>query len=316
MVTIALAGVPNAGKTTLFNALTGDRQPVGNWPGATVARLEGVWRRDASVRILDLPGVCSLSPYTPEEAITRRVLTGERPDAILNLVDGASLERSLYLTTQLLELGLPMVVAVNRLDLLEKRGQALDLDLLSARLGCPAVAISAARGTGVHQAAELAAQAARTGMPPKPFPLFAHRVEQALSDIGVLAHDYLPQTGRRWYLVKLFEGDPPVQKALGVGLALRQRMDLVVSACEEAVHDDREELIAAGRYAFAGQLARRCLTRGRESPSLTARMDKLLLHPLLSLPLFLGTVLGTFWLAVHWVGGWTDQWMAAFFQRA
>ncbi len=316
MVTIALAGVPNAGKTTLFNALTGDRQPVGNWPGATVARLEGVWRRDASVRILDLPGVCSLSPYTPEEAITRRVLTGERPDAILNLVDGASLERSLYLTTQLLELGLPMVVAVNRLDLLEKRGQALDLDLLSARLGCPAVAISAARGTGVHQAAELAAQAARTGTPPKPFPLFSHRVEQALSDIGVLAHDYLPQTGRRWYLVKLFEGDPPVQKALGVGLALRQRMDLVVSACEEAVHDDREELIAAGRYAFAGQLARRCLTRGWERPSLTARLDKLLLHPLLSLPLFLGTVLGMFWLAVHWVGGWTDQWMAVFFQRA
>ena len=179
MVTIALAGVPNAGKTTLFNALTGDRQPVGNWPGATVARLEGVWRRDASVRILDLPGVCSLSPYTSEEAITRRVLTGERPDAILNLVDGASLERSLYLTTQLLELGLPMVVAVNRLDLLEKRGQALDLDLLSARLGCPAVAISAARGTEVHQAAELAAQAARTGTPPKPFPLVSHRVEQA-----------------------------------------------------------------------------------------------------------------------------------------
>ena len=148
MVTIALAGNPNAGKTTLFNALTGDNQFVGNWPGVTVERREGGWREDPSVRFVDLPGVYSLSPDTPEEVVTRRFLVEQRPDALLNLVDGTNLERNLYLTTQLLELGIPMVVAVNRADLLERRGQKLNRDLLSRRLGCPVVVLSAARGTG------------------------------------------------------------------------------------------------------------------------------------------------------------------------
>ena len=163
MVTIALAGNPNAGKTTLFNALTGDNQFVGNWPGVTVERREGGWREDPSVRFVDLPGVYSLSPDTPEEVVTRRFLVEQRPDALLNLVDGTNLERNLYLTTQLLELGIPMVVAVNRADLLERRGQKLNRDLLSRRLGCPVVVLSAARGTGVAEAAQAAAAAARRG---------------------------------------------------------------------------------------------------------------------------------------------------------
>ena len=161
MVTIALAGNPNAGKTTLFNALTGDNQFVGNWPGVTVERREGGWREDPSVRFVDLPGVYSLSPDTPEEVVTRRFLVEQRPDALLNLVDGTNLERNLYLTTQLLELGIPMVVAVNRADLLERRGQKLNRDLLSRRLGCPVVVLSAARGTGVAEAAQAAAAAAQ-----------------------------------------------------------------------------------------------------------------------------------------------------------
>lgn len=199
MVTIALAGNPNAGKTTLFNALTGDNQFVGNWPGVTVERREGGWREDPSVRFVDLPGVYSLSPDTPEEVVTRRFLVEQRPDALLNLVDGTNLERNLYLTTQLLELGIPMVVAVNRADLLERRGQKLNRDLLSRRLGCPVVVLSAARGTGVAEAAQAAAAAARRGEPVKPAPLFPPRARRALEDVEILASDHLPAAGRAWY---------------------------------------------------------------------------------------------------------------------
>lgn len=314
MVTIALVGGPNAGKTTLFNALTGDRQLVGNWPGVTVEKKSGAWTEDPSVRILDLPGIYALTPYTPEEGVTRRVLTGQRPDAILNLVDGANLERSLYLTAQLLELGLPMVVAVNRMDLLEKRGQALDMALLSDRLGCPVTALSAAKGQGVDRAVRLALAQARSGTSPRPVSIFSRRVEEALEDIGVLARSVLPREGRAFYLSKLFEGEEEAQKTLGAGLALRQRIDLVVSACEEDVNDDRVERIAAERYAFAGDLARRCLTKGRGGRSVTARLDRILLHPLLALPAFAAALLGMFWLSICLVGGWTETLMATLFR--
>lgn len=314
MVTIALVGGPNAGKTTLFNALTGDRQLVGNWPGVTVEKKSGVWTENLSVRILDLPGIYALTPYTPEEGVTRRVLTGQRPDAILNLVDGANLERSLYLTVQLLELGIPMVVAVNRLDVLEKRGQALDTAQLSDRLGCPVTALSAAKGQGVDRAVKLALSQARTGTPPRPVSIFSQRVERALEDIGVLARSVLPREGRAFYLSKLFEGEEEAQKALGAGLALRQRIDLVVSACEEDVNDDRVERIAAERYAFAGDLARRCLTKGRGGRSMTARLDRVLLHPLLALPAFAAALLGMFWLSICLAGGWTETLMATLFR--
>lgn len=314
MVTIALVGGPNAGKTTLFNALTGDRQLVGNWPGVTVEKKSGAWTEGPSVRILDLPGIYALTPYTPEEGVTRRVLTGQRPDAILNLVDGANLERSLYLTAQLLELGLPMVVAVNRMDLLEKRGQALDMALLSDRLGCPVTALSAAKGQGVDRAVRLALAQARSGTSPRPVSIFSRRVEEALEDIGVLARSVLPREGRAFYLSKLFEGEEEAQKTLGAGLALRQRIDLVVSACEEDVNDDRVERIAAERYAFAGDLARRCLTKGRGGRSVTARLDRILLHPLLALPAFAAALLGMFWLSICLVGGWTETLMATLFR--
>lgn len=306
MVTIALAGNPNAGKTTLFNALTGDNQFVGNWPGVTVERREGGWREDPSVRFVDLPGVYSLSPDTPEEVVTRRFLVEQRPDALLNLVDGTNLERNLYLTTQLLELGIPMVVAVNRADLLERRGQKLNRDLLSRRLGCPVVVLSAARGTGVAEAAQAAAAAARRGEPVKPAPLFPPRARRALEDVEILASDHLPAAGRAWYLVKLFEGDQAVDQALGVGLALRQRLEVVIAACERDLEDDREEIIAAGRYAFAGTLARRCLTRGQGGQSLSQRLDRLLLHRVLALPLLAVILLGMFWVSICLVGGWAE----------
>ena len=306
MVTIALAGNPNAGKTTLFNALTGDNQFVGNWPGVTVERREGGWREDPSVRFVDLPGVYSLSPDTPEEVVTRRFLVEQRPDALLNLVDGTNLERNLYLTTQLLELGIPMVVAVNRADLLERRGQKLNRDLLSRRLGCPVVVLSAARGTGVAEAAQAAAAAAQRGEAVKPAPLFPPRARRALEDVEILASDHLPAAGRAWYLVKLFEGDQAVDQALGVGLALRQRLEVVIAACERDLEDDREEIIAAGRYAFAGTLARRCLTRGQGGQSLSQRLDRLLLHRVLALPLLAVILMGMFWVSICLVGGWAE----------
>ncbi len=306
MVTIALAGNPNAGKTTLFNALTGDNQFVGNWPGVTVEKREGTWTGDPSVCILDLPGVYSLFPYTPEEEVTRRFLVETRPDAILNLVDGTNLERSLYLTTQLLELGIPMVVAVNRLDLLARRGQALDLAFLSQRLGCPVVALSASKGTGVPEAAQQVVSAAWENAPPSPSPFYNQRIQRALEDLGILARQVLPPAGQSWYLVELFQGNAQSRQALGVGTALSQRLEVVIAACEADLQDDREESIAAGRYAFAGELARRGLTRARGGELLTCRLDRLFLHRVLALPLFAAALLGMFWVAICLVGGWAE----------
>lgn len=316
MVTVALVGNPNAGKTTLFNALTGDNQFVGNWPGVTVEKREGTWTEDSSVRFLDLPGVYSLTPYTPEEEVTRRFLVETRPDAVLNLVDGACLERSLYLTAQLLELGIPTVVAVNRLDLLSRRGQALDMETLAQGLGCPVVAVSAVQGTGVQEAARQGAEAARKGTGPAPRPCYNQRTRQALEDLGLLAREVLPDRGRAWYLTQLFQGEEATEEALGVGVALRQRLEVVIAACEADLQADREVILAQGRYAFAGELARRSLTGGRGGVSLTRRLDRLFLHPLLALPLFGAVMLGMFWFAVCLVGGWTEQVGSGFFTGA
>lgn len=307
MVTIALVGNPNAGKTTLFNALTGDRQSAGNWPGVTVEKKSGVWTKDPTVRILDLPGVYSLSPYSPEELVTRRCLLEDRPDAILNLVDGTNAERNLYLTTQLLELGIPMVVAVNRVDILNQRGQKADLPLFSERLGCPVFTLSAARGTGITETITRTVEAARSKQLPAPRPLFPQRTERALADLEILAAHILPETSRRWYLIKLFEGETRAEEALGVGCALKQRLDLVVSSCEADQNDDREEIIAAGRYAFAGETARRCLTPGTTEETITKRLDKLFLNRVLALPLLAAVLLGMFWFSINLVGSWTQR---------
>lgn len=313
---IALAGNPNAGKTTLFNALTGDNQLVGNWPGVTVEKKEGGWKGDPAVRILDLPGVYSLSPYTPEEAVARQALTQRPPDGILNLLDGTSLERSLYLTTQLLELGIPTVVAVNRADLLARRGARLDLDLLSQKLGCPVLSLSALKGTGAEEAVARLLEQIRRKQAPLPRPLFPRQVEGALADLDRLCAQALPQQGRRWHLVKCFEGEVQAMEALSLPLALRQRLDVVVKACEARLDQDRDLLIAAGRYALAGELARRGVTGAGGQGGLTRRLDRLFLHKILALPLFFLVLFGMFWFSISLVGGWAEGWVAGFFSGA
>ena len=214
-IRIALAGNPNSGKTTLFNALTGSNQFVGNWPGVTVEKKEGGLKKYEGVTVTDLPGIYSLSPYTLEEVVSRNYLVGERPDAILNIVDGTNLERNLYLTTQLIELGIPVVVAVNMIDIVNKNGDKLDTELLSEQLRCPVVGISALRGTGIEKAAELAVGAARSGVS-VPYHTFSGAVEHAVAHIEEAAVHSLPQEQQRWYAIKIFERDEKVLEMLDI----------------------------------------------------------------------------------------------------
>ena len=259
-IRIALAGNPNCGKTTLFNALTGSNQFVGNWPGVTVEKKEGRLKKHSDVVITDLPGIYSLSPYTLEEVVARNYLIGERPDAILNIVDGTNLERNLYLTTQLLELGIPVVVAVNMMDLVEKSGDKIRTDALSASLGCKVVEISALKADGIMAAAETAISAAKEKRP-IPKHAFSGTVEHALAHIEeAVVHD-LPEEQQRWYAVKLFERDEKVIAQLGLSEEKRRHIEQDIAAVEEELDDDAESIIASERYLYIGNLTRACWKR-------------------------------------------------------
>ena len=234
---IALAGNPNTGKTTLFNALTGTNQYVGNWPGVTVEKKEGGLKGHKDVTVVDLPGIYSLSPYTLEEVVARNYLIQERPDAILNIIDGTNLERNLYLTTQLMELGLPVVVAVNMMDVVRRSGDKLDTKKLSDILGCPVVEISALKGDGVKAAAEAAVKAAG-GTGSMPLHRFSGTVEHALAHIEELVLHKLPEEQQRWYAIKLFERDDKVTEQLGLEKALVDHIEQDIRSCEEELDDD------------------------------------------------------------------------------
>ena len=301
-IKLALAGNPNCGKTTMFNALTGSSQRVGNWPGVTVEKKEGRLKSDREVVVADLPGIYSLSPYTLEEVVARTYLTEERPDAIVNIVDGTNIERNLYLTTQLLELGLPVMVALNMMDIVRKNGDRIDAGKLSNALGCPVVEVSALKGDGLPELMEQAAALARSGAAAAPAVQFAPPVERALETILEAARPAIPRGSERWYSVKLFEGDEKVMEQLGVTGSVRRAVDAAVSACEEELDDDGESLITDGRYAFISDVVSRSVKKGRAGLSLSDRIDRVVTNRILALPIFACVMFLIYALAM---GGWS-----------
>ena len=256
-IKIALAGNPNCGKTTLFNALTGSNQFVGNWPGVTVEKKEGKLKKHKDVTIMDLPGIYSLSPYTLEEVVARNYLVGERPDAILNIIDGTNLERNLYLTTQLTELGIPVVVAINMIDLVKKNGDSINIDELSRQLGCKVMEISALKGTGIMEAAEAAIKAAGST---KTIPMhsFNGAVEHAIAHIEEAAVHDMPEEQQRWYAVKIFERDDKVLAKLDIPQNVIDHIEKDIQAAEKELDDDAESIITNERYIYIASIIKSC----------------------------------------------------------
>ncbi|MDR1815904.1 MAG: ferrous iron transport protein B [Clostridiales Family XIII bacterium] len=312
-ITIALAGNPNSGKTTLFNALTGSNQYVGNWPGVTVEKKEGRLRGTKDVTIVDLPGIYSLSPYSPEEIVSRDFLVEQRPQAILNIVDGTNLERNLYLTTQLCELGIPVVVAVNMMDVMKKNGDKLSKENLSKALGCEVVEISALKGHGVTDAADKAVAAARAvsegAKPPRHVHRFSGGVEHALAHIEeALLHD-LPDEMQRWYAVKLFERDGNATEKLHLSPDRLAHIEEDITAAEQEFDDDSESIITAERYDYIGQIIDAAIKR-RNAGVLTMsdKIDRIVTNRILALPIFAGVMFIVYFVSVTTVGGLVTDW--------
>ena len=305
---IALAGNPNCGKTTLFNALTGSNQFVGNWPGVTVEKKEGKLKKHDGVIVTDLPGIYSLSPYTLEEVVARNYLITERPDVILNLVDGTNLERNLYLTTQLVELGIPVVVAVNMMDLVNKNGDKIDMKELSRELGCRVVEISALKGTGIMEAADTAIEAAKSD---KTIPqhTFSGPVEHAIAHIEEIAVHTFPEEQQRWYAIKLFERDDKVQEQLKLDSAVLAHIEEDIKAAEKELDDDAESIIINERYVYIAQLIKGCYRKKSAGKLSTSdKIDKIVTNRFLALPIFAVIMFIVYYVSVTTVGTWATDW--------
>ena len=284
-VRIALAGNPNSGKTTLFNALTGSNQFVGNWPGVTVEKKEGKLKKHEGVTITDLPGIYSLSPYTLEEVVARNYLLGERPDAILNIIDGTNLERNLSLTTQLTALGIPVVVAINMMDLVKKNGDKINVEELSRQLGCKVVEISALKGTGVMAAAEAAIDAAKNSKT-VPQHTFSGSVEHALAHIEEAAVHNMPEEQQRWYAIKIFERDDKVLSSLNIDKGVLEHIENDIKAVETEMDDDAESIITNERYIYIGEVIKACYKKKNHGGLSTSdRIDRIVTNRWLGLPI-------------------------------
>ena len=301
-IRIALAGNPNCGKTTLFNALTGSNQFVGNWPGVTVEKKEGKLKKHSDVTITDLPGIYSLSPYTLEEVVARNYLIGERPDAILNIIDGTNLERNLYLTTQLVELGIPVVLAVNMMDIVEKNGDKINTAMLSKQLGCKAVEISALNGTGITEAAEAAIEAAK-GAKTVPMHSFSGPVEHAVAHIEeAIVHD-MPEEQQRWYALKVFERDDKVLEQLGIPEDKLAHVENDIAAVEKELDDDAESIITNERYIYIADVIKSCYKKKNKGALSTSdKIDKVVTNRFLGLPIFAIIMFAVYWLSMVAVG--------------
>ena len=285
-IKIALAGNPNCGKTTLFNALTGSNQFVGNWPGVTVEKKEGKLKKHKDVTIMDLPGIYSLSPYTLEEVVARNYLVGERPDAILNIIDGTNLERNLYLTTQLTELGIPVVVAINMIDLVKKNGDSINIDELSRQLGCKVVEISALKGTGIMEAAEAAIKAAGSTKT-VPMHSFNGVVEHAIAHIEEAAVHNMPEEQQRWYAIKIFERDDKVLAKLDIPQNVIDHIEKDIQAAEKELDDDAESIITNERYIYIASIIKSCYKKKNKGKLTTSdKIDKVVTNRWLGLPIF------------------------------
>ena len=307
-VKIALAGNPNCGKTTLFNALTGANQFVGNWPGVTVEKKEGKLKGHKNVTIMDLPGIYSLSPYTMEEVVSRNYLIRERPDAILNIIDGTNLERNLYLTTQLTELGIPVVLAVNMMDIVKKNGDQINIQELSRELGCAVYEISALKGTGVQEAAEAAVQAAATGKT-VPMHTFAGPVEHALAHIEEAAVHDLPEEQQRWYAIKIFERDDKVLAQLNIPKPVMDHIEADIQAAEKELDDDAESIITNERYLYIASILKGCYKK-KKSGGLTIsdKIDRVVTNRIAALPIFAAVMILVYFVSITTVGTWATDW--------
>ena len=307
-VRIALAGNPNSGKTTLFNALTGSNQFVGNWPGVTVEKKEGKLKKHEGVTITDLPGIYSLSPYTLEEVVARNYLLGERPDAILNIIDGTNLERNLYLTTQLTELGIPVVVAINMMDLVKKNGDKINVEELSRQLGCKVVEISALKGTGVMAAAEAAIDAAKNSKT-VPQHTFSGSVEHALAHIEEAAVHNMPEEQQRWYAIKIFERDDKVLSSLNIDKGVLEHIENDIKAVETEMDDDAESIITNERYIYIGEVIKACYKKKNHGGlSASDKIDRIVTNRWLGLPIFAAVMFIVYWVAMVGVGAPATDW--------
>ena len=305
---IALAGNPNSGKTTLFNALTGSNQFVGNWPGVTVEKKEGKLKKHDGVVITDLPGIYSLSPYTLEEVVARNYLITERPDAILNIVDGTNLERNLYLTTQLTELGIPVVVAINMMDAVKKSGDKINIEELSRELGCKVVEISALKGIGILEAAEAAIDAAKNGKT-VPMHTFQGTVEHALAHIEEAAVHHMPEEQQRWYSIKIFERDDKVLEQMQLDQAVLDHIETDIKAVEDEMEDDAESIITNERYIYIGQILKGCYKK-KSAGKLSAsdKIDRVVTNRFAALPIFAAVMFLVYYIAVSTVGTFATDW--------
>ena len=307
-IRIALAGNPNSGKTTLFNALTGSNQFVGNWPGVTVEKKEGRLKKHDHVIIMDLPGIYSLSPYTLEEVVARNYLIQDRPDAILNIIDGTNLERNLYLTTQLTELGIPVVVAVNMIDVVNKNGDKIYIDELSRQLGCKVVEISALKGTGIMEAAEEAIRASQSAKT-VPQHRFSGAVEHAIAHIEEAAVHSMPAEQQRWYAIKIFERDEKVLEQLQLDPAVLSHIEEDIKAAEREMDDDAESIITNERYLYIASIIKGCCKRKDAGKLSTSdKIDRVVTNRWLALPIFAAVMFVVYFVSVTTVGGWATDW--------
>lgn len=305
---IALAGNPNCGKTTLFNDLTGASQYVGNWPGVTVEKKEGKYRRDKDVTITDLPGIYSLSPYTPEEIVTRDYLSSDAPDVVINIIDATNIERNLYLTTQIIDLGLPTVIALNMMDLVEKNGGKIDVAALSRELGCPVVEISALRNRGIEALIDSALKAAGEGKGAASKLRFADEVEAAIEQVAVEIAGLTPERDARWFAIKLLEGEELTISALNLASDKLGRIASIREALEAEIDDDAESIITNERYDAITALCDGSIERKQEGLTTTQKIDRVVTNRILGIPIFILIMFFVYWLAVSVGGGFVTDW--------
>ena len=306
-IRLALAGNPNCGKTTMFNDLTGATQYVGNWPGVTVEKKEGKFKGDKEVLITDLPGIYSLSPYTLEEVVARDYLVNEKPQAIMNLVDASNIERNLYLTTQLLEMGIPVVIALNMMDIVKKRGDVIDVKKLSQELGVPVVETAAIKGEGTRELVEAAKKAAKAGNAPAKR-AFEGTIENAVTEIEKLIADVTEPAQRRWFAVKLFERDSKVQARFTLGKDVQDKIEKLITAVEEELDDDAESIITDARYQYIGKLVKDCVKKKKTGLSTSDKIDHIVTNRILALPIFALIMWLVYYVSVSTAGGIFTDW--------
>lgn len=307
-IKLALAGNPNCGKTTMFNHLTGSSQYVGNWPGVTVEKKEGKLRGHKEVIVTDLPGIYSLSPYTLEEVVTRDYIMKEHPDVIIDLVDGSNIERNLYLTTQITEMGYPVIIALNMMDIVKKNGDKIDIEKLSAALGCQIIETSAIKGEGLDKLAEQAVQMAKKHSKTMPQHTFSPQIEDKLEQIHKLIADIVPAESARWYAVKLFERDSKVMEQFQFADTVKERLENMIAECETAFDDDSESIITNERYQYIAKLMKNCVHKKSSGMTVSDKIDRIVTNRWLALPIFAAIMFLVYYVSVSWLGTIVTDW--------